>query len=286
MLSRFFRRKNPDQLDERQLRRILAGMELKRSSERIEESTRLLLQVRESSLPLAELLEMLLMLHQNLRPTLESAYQQLLATTLEGGDAEWDPLELIWAQLAKAYTQVIDNLLMGGRLGDDYLKKFRVVALFAIESFYCQARIRTLRYKNLEHSLWERVARWWIWVDRKQLVETQWLNEQTLTVRSVREGLTRLLLLSVSSTSNLKPLQIALTETLCELAWPHVELDPENQSAATHVIDLVNQDGPVRLETMPARLNDKLHFLSTTGALAPLQHMYVSLKSGDRKSVV
>lgn len=280
MLTRLFRRQSADILDERQLRQRLTQMETKRASERIDESTRLLLQVRESALPLSELLEMTIILHQNLRPTLEQSYMQLLVNTKENMDSTWDPLELLWAQFGKAYTQIIDSLLMGGRLGEDYAKKFRVIALFAIESFYNQARIRSIRYKTLDHSLWERVARWWIWVDRKQLLETQWLNEQSLTIRSVREGLVRLLLLAVSSTSNLKPTQIALAEKLCGLSWPHVELDPENPGIATYMIDLVNQAGPVRSYGLPDRLNDKLHFIATTGALPSLQHMYLSLKSG------
>lgn len=273
----------PALADARSARRWLTELPANDAMKALTELARGLTEVRtHETIRLADRLDVILLLdeasigHRN-RLAREYLSQSRLPSYRE--NALWFSIHQFWNALAGAYISCLDQAQAekGSHLAPDRLLLFLLRGLHAGRHWL---KWRFLRYSLIEAGQWRSVARFLVVAENNKLgSSSQAMYGGTPTQTSPQNELLRLLLLGVSATDSLMPVQTEIASRLIDGVIPHCDWTREQSAQMAFCYDLIGERPPMRIQGAPP---DSGHwrFFSGVRALEQLERIRSEAERG------
>lgn len=188
--------------------------------------------------------------HRN-RVAREYLSQARLPTYRE--NALWFGLQQFWSALAQAYVGTLDRAqAAGGTIAPDRLLLFVLRGLYAGRH---QIKWRLLRYMVVDGAQWRAMGRFFVVAENNRIGSSaSRVYEGAATQSTPRDELLKVLLLAMSATDSLLPIQTEIASRLIDAVVGRCDWSDQQTAQLGFCFNLLGEQGPLRVVGAPAQV--------------------------------
>lgn len=198
-------------------------------------------------------------------------------------NALWMAIHQYWARLAAAYGICLEQAQAdrSHHLPADQLLQFVIRGLHAGRHWI---KWRLLRYATVEGHQWRLVARFYVVAENNKLsTTTHLIYTGTATETSAQNELLKMLLLGISASDGLLPVQTEIASRIIEFVVMECEWSEAYSPAAGFCYNVIGDLPPMRIQGAPSD-SGVWRFFGGQGAVASLESIRSETLKGNLKS--